>query len=73
MYIQLQIVLVLCVDFDECAEGRHRCQQRCVNTFGSFKCGCDDGYQQAHDQTSCTGVWLCVFIHVSVFVVYICA
>ncbi|XP_034536188.1 uncharacterized protein LOC117810450 [Notolabrus celidotus] len=43
-----------CRDVDECVEQQHQCQQRCVNTFGSFQCSCDDGYQQAPDQISCT-------------------
>ncbi|KAM6950214.1 EGF-like and EMI domain-containing protein 1 [Lycodopsis pacificus] len=47
-------------DLDECVEGQHPCQQRCVNTFGSFKCSCDAGYQPAHDQTSCTDVDECL-------------
>nr|XP_046247937.1 uncharacterized protein si:dkey-163f14.6 [Scatophagus argus] len=49
-----------CRDLDECVEGKHQCQQRCINTFGSFKCGCDDGYQLAHDRTSCTDVDECL-------------
>lgn len=55
-----------CVDLDECVEGQHQCQQRCINTFGSFKCGCDDGYHPAHDWTSCTGVCGCVCIYTCV-------
>lgn len=55
-------IMIICthVDLDECVQGQHPCQQRCVNTFGSFKCSCDDGYRPAHDQTSCTGVCACV-------------
>lgn len=63
------IIVCMCVDLDECVEGQHQCQQRCINTFGSFKCGCDDGFQPAHDQTSCTGV--CLFAFVSVYVIHI--
>ncbi|XP_029987071.1 latent-transforming growth factor beta-binding protein 4 [Sphaeramia orbicularis] len=48
-----------CRDFDECVEGQPRCQQRCINTFGSFKCACDDGYQPAPNQT-CTDVDECL-------------
>ncbi|XP_047437034.1 CUB and sushi domain-containing protein 1 [Mugil cephalus] len=49
-----------CRDLDECAEGLHRCQQRCTNTFGSFKCSCDSGYQPAQNQTSCADVDECL-------------
>lgn len=54
-------VVYMCVDLDECVEGQHQCQQRCINTFGSFQCSCVDGYQPAHDQTSCTGVYVCAW------------
>ncbi len=56
------IYFCMCVDLDECVEGLHKCHQRCINTFGSFKCSCDDGYQPATDQTSCTGVCVAAFI-----------
>ncbi|XP_069381901.1 uncharacterized protein [Paralichthys olivaceus] len=48
-----------CQDLDECADGQHQCHQRCINTFGSFKCGCDDGYHPAPDQTSCLDINEC--------------
>ncbi|VDL61324.1 unnamed protein product [Hymenolepis diminuta] len=32
-------------DVDECSEGRHDCEQKCVNTPGSFRCACYDGYR----------------------------
>jgi len=34
----------LCTDMDECALGVHTCEQRCVNTVGSFDCSCEAGY-----------------------------
>lgn len=34
-------------DEDECATGRHNCQHNCVNTAGSFRCGCPDGYMRS--------------------------
>ncbi|KAM7538217.1 hypothetical protein Aperf_G00000076045 [Anoplocephala perfoliata] len=32
-------------DIDECAEGTHDCEQKCVNNHGSFECACYDGYE----------------------------
>lgn len=31
------------------------CAQICVNTFGSYKCACYDGYQETNDAIQCTG------------------
>jgi len=74
-YLDLPQVVVVCVriDLDECAEGQNQCQQSCINTFGSFKCDCDVGYQPTPDQTSCTGVQMAVCTYtfwVSVYVIY---
>lgn len=33
-----------CVDTDECSTTLP-CSQRCINTYGSFKCLCVDGYE----------------------------
>lgn len=33
-----------CVDIDECSTTLP-CSQRCINTYGSFKCLCVDGYE----------------------------
>lgn len=50
----------VCVFFlpeeDECAKPDNGgCEQRCVNTLGSFKCACDPGYELAPDKKSCEG------------------
>ncbi|XP_068191480.1 epidermal growth factor-like protein 7 [Antennarius striatus] len=39
-------------DVDECVEG-WRCAQECVNTAGSFRCACGDGFSLAGDGRSC--------------------
>ncbi|XP_067900490.1 thrombomodulin [Heterodontus francisci] len=40
-----------CFDIDECNSGL--CDQDCTNSFGSFKCDCQEGYQLQADGTSC--------------------
>lgn len=39
-------------DMDECS-GPSPCSQRCVNTAGSYRCGCRPGYRLAGDGRSC--------------------
>ncbi|KAG8592594.1 hypothetical protein GDO81_000555 [Engystomops pustulosus] len=39
---------------DECAKPDNGgCEQRCVNTLGSYKCSCDPGYELGPDKKSC--------------------
>uniref|UniRef100_A0AAY4DT21 Metalloendopeptidase n=1 Tax=Denticeps clupeoides TaxID=299321 RepID=A0AAY4DT21_9TELE len=39
---------------DECSKPDNGgCEQRCVNTLGSYKCACDPGYELAPDKKSC--------------------
>ncbi|XP_063314268.1 tolloid-like protein 1 isoform X2 [Pelobates fuscus] len=39
---------------DECGKPDNGgCEQRCVNTLGSYKCSCDPGYELAPDKKSC--------------------
>ncbi|XP_061589794.1 epidermal growth factor-like protein 7 isoform X2 [Cololabis saira] len=39
-------------DVDEC-QGRHPCDQQCVNTAGSYRCVCREGFRLAGDGRSC--------------------
>ncbi|XP_018592356.1 epidermal growth factor-like protein 7 [Scleropages formosus] len=39
-------------DVDECSSS-HACSQLCLNTAGSYQCGCEEGYQLAGDGHSC--------------------
>ena len=44
------------LDIDECAQGEHSCDYSCINTAGSFHCGCPSGYQTlSPNGTSCFG------------------
>uniref|UniRef100_A0A8C1ZZF0 EGF-like-domain, multiple 7 n=1 Tax=Cyprinus carpio TaxID=7962 RepID=A0A8C1ZZF0_CYPCA len=42
-------------DVDECKEG-HRCSQKCVNTVGSYRCVCQDGFSLAEDEITCSRI-----------------
>ena len=42
---QFQQRIILDADFNECSVQNGGCDFECVNTEGSFECGCRDGYQ----------------------------
>ena len=44
----------LCTDLDECAENDMLCDQICENTFGSYVCTCEPGYELI-DDVMCQG------------------
>ena len=53
IWIILQVVLE---DIDECDEMDNLCTDgRCSNTFGSFMCTCNDGYQIDEANAMCVG------------------
>ena len=59
------------VDVDECASDNggcqcdtalhdgHNCAAVCNNTFGSYECGCSEGYTLAADSITCVGKSSC--------------
>ena len=49
------VTLNLRKDDDECATAAHGCQHKCVNTFGSYQCQCNQGYELESDGRSCAG------------------
>lgn len=56
-------VCVIKTEEDECLKPDNGgCEQRCVNTLGSFKCACDPGYELAPDKKSCEGKKVCVCV-----------
>lgn len=46
--------LLLSTDVNECAT-ENPCVQTCVNTYGSFICRCDPGYELEDDGVHCSG------------------
>jgi len=54
--------VLYCLDVDECLRPG-MCQHSCRNTWGSFQCLCDEGYQPAADGRSCDGYWVSLFLY----------
>lgn len=46
--------LCLSSDVDECGMGAP-CSQRCYNTYGTFLCRCETGYELGPDGFACNG------------------
>ncbi|XP_058975127.1 putative vitellogenin receptor [Musca domestica] len=46
----------VCVDIDECVEQFGVCSQMCINTLGSYRCQCDEGYMLKEDNRTCEAV-----------------
>ncbi|KAM4635166.1 bone morphogenetic protein 1-like isoform 2-T4 [Polymixia lowei] len=41
-------------EIDECSRPDNgHCEQRCLNTLGSYRCACDPGYELASDRRTC--------------------
>lgn len=56
MLVLICLSLNVAAEMDECSRPDNgRCEQRCVNTLGSYKCACDPGYELAADKRSCEG------------------
>ena len=47
-------------DINECREETDSCEQNCVNTIGSYTCGCRDGYRLNRDGIACNGMSTCM-------------
>ena len=41
------------IDINECEEDLNTCHQHCLNTNGSYICGCDEGFTLQSDGRSC--------------------
>ncbi|XP_046415905.1 fibrillin-2-like isoform X1 [Neodiprion fabricii] len=53
-------ITVIMEDINECEEHDNICQNgHCTNTFGSFMCSCDEGYELDHTKTNCIDVDEC--------------
>jgi hypothetical protein len=43
---------------NECLENISGCAHNCINTFGGFKCSCNQGYLLGKDLKSCIGKFM---------------
>ncbi|KAH9523872.1 hypothetical protein Btru_047284, partial [Bulinus truncatus] len=48
----------VCYDIDEC-QNATICEQKCINTEGSYYCGCSDGYRLNTDSKTCADINEC--------------
>ena len=46
----------LSTDIDECEDANGDCEHLCTNTFGSFRCSCDEGFRLMEDMSTCQGM-----------------
>ena len=61
LYISIQATLIPS-DVNECTVNNGGCQQRCVNTPGSFRCECNSGYSLNSDKRTCSGESEALFV-----------
>lgn len=45
---------IISTDIDECHSNNGGCQQNCINTAGSYKCSCHDGFVRNQDLKTCS-------------------
>ena len=53
---QINILLFLLIDINECSLNTDGCDQVCINTVGSFQCSCNRGYTLNADGITCSGM-----------------
>ena len=57
--INVTVMYLHCIiDIDECVTGTHSCQQRCINTEGSYNCSCYNGFMKRFE-LFCFGMLIC--------------
>ena len=44
-------------DIIECTSNNGYCEHSCINTIGSYKCLCDEGYVLNSNARSCSGIY----------------
>lgn len=51
-----RVAIFLSADIDECLQNNGGCDHTCTNTFGSFECSCDQGYDLDENGLTCQGI-----------------
>ena len=54
------INLIVFIDTDECKENAPNCNHFCTNTFGSYFCFCERGYELDTDNHTCIDIDECL-------------
>ena len=52
-------ITITVTDTNECAKDNGGCEQDCINTQGSFRCYCQDGYELMTNNRGCLGRHSC--------------
>ena len=68
--LSLLILFFNFLEIDECQRLLDNCQQKCINTEGSFNCSCNDGFILQDDKRTCKGKFS-KLMHVLILVLFI--
>lgn len=75
---RINILVFFVLDLNECGLKPRPCEHRCMNTFGSYKCYCLNGYTLMSDGSCASESILSTDIHMhksaylKMSVVYVC-
>ena len=62
MYVHQIVSCIICyVDTNECLESPCKQSQKCINTFGSYKCDCYSGYEFDSHSQECKGKYHTIY------------
>lgn len=60
LFLQDNDLFIWYPDFDECSTAVEYCDHICINTLGSYKCDCLDGYSLNAVTAICDGLYLTI-------------
>ncbi len=56
------MIISLVLDRNECIETPDVCPQKCINTPGSYKCQCWNGFRWNKEKKTCQGILLYILV-----------